>query len=74
MVVSGQRHAPAAIYAGERTFVTNWQEAGWDPEPARTRDRGKILSPCVPEQMLGVVSAGLLDGIDTSKTVILGEP
>jgi hypothetical protein len=34
MGVSGQRHAPAALYPpGERSPVPIVQEAGWTPEP-----------------------------------------
>jgi hypothetical protein len=32
LVVSGQRHAPAALYHWERTPVLIVQEAGWAPE------------------------------------------
>jgi hypothetical protein len=33
MGVSGQRHAPAALYPRERTPVPTVQEAGWASEP-----------------------------------------
>jgi hypothetical protein len=35
--VSGQRHAPAALYPRERTPVPIGQEAGWAPEPVWTQ-------------------------------------
>jgi hypothetical protein len=37
MGVSGQRHAPAALYPGERTPVPIGQEAGWATEPVWTQ-------------------------------------
>jgi hypothetical protein len=38
MGVSGQHHAPAALYPrGERTPVPIGQEAGWAPEPVWTQ-------------------------------------
>jgi hypothetical protein len=37
MGVSGQQHAPAALYPGERTPVPIGQEAGWAPEPVWTQ-------------------------------------
>jgi hypothetical protein len=38
MGVSGQRHAPAALYPGEKgTPVPIGQEAGWAPEPVQTQ-------------------------------------
>jgi hypothetical protein len=38
MGVSGQRHAPAALYPRERTPpVPIGQEAGWAPEPVWTQ-------------------------------------
>jgi hypothetical protein len=47
MGVSGQRHAPAALYPrGKDPAVPIVQEAGWAPEPVWTEDRGKILCPC----------------------------
>jgi hypothetical protein len=48
MEVSGQRHAPAALYPRERTPGTHWtggwvgSRAGLDKEA-----RGKILYPCL---------------------------
>jgi hypothetical protein len=46
MMVSGQRHAPAALYPGERTPGTHWT-GGWvDPRAGLdTEARGKILFP-----------------------------
>jgi hypothetical protein len=47
MGVSGQRHAPAALYPGERTPATNWT-GGW-VDPGAGLDaatRRKILCPC----------------------------
>jgi hypothetical protein len=45
MRVSGQRHAPAAIYPRERTPDTHWM-GGWVGPRAglNTQARGKILS------------------------------
>jgi hypothetical protein len=37
MGVSGQRHAPAALYPGEMTPVPIGQEAGWATEPVWTQ-------------------------------------
>jgi hypothetical protein len=37
MGVSGQHHAPAALYPGERTPVPIEQEAGWAPETVWTQ-------------------------------------
>jgi hypothetical protein len=37
MGVSGQRHASAALYPGERTPVPIEQEAGWAPELVWTK-------------------------------------
>jgi hypothetical protein len=37
MRVSGQRHAPAALYPRERTPVPIVQEAEWTSEPVRTQ-------------------------------------
>jgi hypothetical protein len=37
MGVSGQRHAPAAIWPAERTPVPIVQEAGWASEPVWTQ-------------------------------------
>jgi hypothetical protein len=58
MGVSGQRHAPAALYPrGNDPPVLIVQEAGWAPEPVWTQARGKVLfllpgfeprSPCSP--------------------------
>jgi hypothetical protein len=47
MRVSGQRHAPAALYSGERTPYTHWI-GGWVGLRAGldTEDRGKILYLC----------------------------
>jgi hypothetical protein len=47
MGVSGQHHAPAALYPGERTPGTHWT-GGWVGPKAGldTEDRGKILRPC----------------------------
>jgi hypothetical protein len=47
MGVSGQRHAPAALYPRERTPGTHWT-GGWVGPRAGldTEDRGKILCPC----------------------------
>jgi hypothetical protein len=58
MGVSGQRHAPAALYPRERTPVPTVQEAGWAPEPVWTQrleeksltsasDRTPIAQPVV---------------------------
>jgi hypothetical protein len=43
MGVSGQRHAPAALYPRGKDLVPIGQEAGWAPEPVWTEVRGKIL-------------------------------
>jgi hypothetical protein len=46
MRVSGQRHAPAALYAlGKDPPLPIVQEDGWAPESVWTQTRGKILSP-----------------------------
>jgi hypothetical protein len=37
MGVSGQRHAPTALYPREMTLVSIGQEVGWAPEPVRTQ-------------------------------------
>jgi hypothetical protein len=37
MGVSGQRHAPTALYPGERTPGTHYTGAGWAPEPVWTQ-------------------------------------
>jgi hypothetical protein len=37
MVVSGQRHAPAALYPGNGPPVPIVQEAGWASEPVWTQ-------------------------------------
>jgi hypothetical protein len=37
MRVSGQLHAPAALYPGERTPAPIGQEAGWAPDPVWTK-------------------------------------
>jgi hypothetical protein len=45
--VSGQLHAPAALYPPERgPTVPIAQEAGWTPEPVWTQARGNILCLC----------------------------
>jgi len=45
--MSGQRHAPAALYPRERTAGTHWT-GGWVGPRAGLdiEDRGKILCPC----------------------------
>jgi hypothetical protein len=35
--VSGKRHAPAALYPGERIPCTQWTGAGWAPESVWTQ-------------------------------------
>jgi hypothetical protein len=47
MGVNGQRHAPAALCAGERTLGTHCT-GGWVGLRAGldTEDRGKIICPC----------------------------
>jgi hypothetical protein len=47
MGVSGQHHAPAALYPGERTPGTHWR-GGWVGPRAGldTEVRGKILCHC----------------------------
>jgi hypothetical protein len=37
MEVSGQLHAPAALLVGKELLIPIVQEAGWAPEPVRTR-------------------------------------
>jgi hypothetical protein len=37
MGVSGQHHAPAALYSEERTPVPIEQKSGWAPEPVWTQ-------------------------------------
>jgi hypothetical protein len=39
MEVSGQLHAPTALSSRKEAPVPIGQEAGWDPEPFRTRER-----------------------------------
>jgi hypothetical protein len=47
MGVSGQRHALAALYSGERPSVPIGEEAGWAPEPVWTeRLEEKFFRPC----------------------------
>jgi hypothetical protein len=43
MGVSGQRHAPAALYPPERPPVPTVQEAGWASEPVWTQRLEKKL-------------------------------
>jgi hypothetical protein len=37
MGVSGQRHAPAALYPRDRSLVPIGQDTGWDSEPVWTQ-------------------------------------
>jgi hypothetical protein len=37
MGVSGQRHAPAALYSGKGPPLAIVQQAGWSPEPVWTK-------------------------------------
>jgi hypothetical protein len=46
MGMSGQRHAPAALYPRGKDTGTHCTEAGWGPKAGLdTEARGKILSP-----------------------------
>jgi hypothetical protein len=42
--VSGQRHAPAALYPLKGPLVPIVQEAGWAPEPVWTHNIGLLLA------------------------------
>jgi hypothetical protein len=56
MGVSGQRHAPAALYPGKRPPVHIVQEAGWDPEPVWTQKLEEKSSASVGDRNLVVQS------------------
>jgi hypothetical protein len=51
MGVSGQHHAPAALYPGERGIG---QEAGWAPEPVWTQGLEEKSSASVGDRTLVV--------------------
>jgi hypothetical protein len=50
MGVSGQHHAPAALYLGEGSPVPIVQEAGWAPEPVWTQRLEEKSSASVGDQ------------------------